>query len=273
LDDDIRVQFGNAHDHTKEIVTKHRGLSRIFVFIKGHENDAALASEICGTLSKMMVRSEFCQQVLDMGALEVIIRLLKAHMANPILVKQCIGLMKAMSGNDDVKFTVMKTEAPQLIVMALQEHIDSPSVCEMVFAAIQILCLRAPSHSNQIMEMNFAALLIQAMKQHNNQPNLLRAACHAVRNLVARARHHQVTFLNQNIEVLIRKAMKQHGKAIEAETKAALRDLDLAVDLATPWNGRDGNALDRADEIDETIRRLADQQKVTKLAAGTASEI
>ena len=45
-----------------------------------------------------------------------------------ILVKQCIGLMKAMSGNDDVKFTVMKTEAPQLIVMALQEHIDSPSV-------------------------------------------------------------------------------------------------------------------------------------------------
>ena len=61
--------------------------------------------------------------------------------------------------------------------------------------------------------------------------------------------------------------------AIEAETKAALRDLDLAVDLATPWNGRDGNALDRADEIDETIRRLADQQKVTKLTAGTASEI
>ena len=31
-----------------------------------------------------MVRSEFCQQVLDMGALEVIIRLLKAHMANPV---------------------------------------------------------------------------------------------------------------------------------------------------------------------------------------------
>jgi len=246
LNDDIRAQFGNAHDRTKEIVTKHRGLSRIFVLIKGHENDAALASEICGTLSKMLGRSEFCQQALDMGALEVIVDLLKAHMANPILVKKCIGLMKAMSGNDDVKFTVMKTEAPQLIVMALREHIDSPSVCEMVFAAVQVLCLRTPPHSNQIMELDFAALLIQAMNQHSNSPKLLRAASHAVRNLVARARHHRTTFLDLNIEALIRKAMVQHGKAVETESKAALRDLDLKVSLATPWMGKGGKAFKRA---------------------------
>ena len=34
VDDDVRVQFGKAHEYTKEIVTGHQGLERLFVFIK-----------------------------------------------------------------------------------------------------------------------------------------------------------------------------------------------------------------------------------------------
>jgi len=42
LDDDVRVQFGKAHEHTKLIVTEHSGLERLFRFIEGNATEAIL---------------------------------------------------------------------------------------------------------------------------------------------------------------------------------------------------------------------------------------
>jgi len=241
LDDDVRVQFGNAHEHTKQIVTTHRGLERIFVFIKDHESDAGLASEVCLTLGKLLVRNEFCQQVVDLGALDVVNRLLHTHMSRPSLVRQCFVLIKAMSGNDDVKRAVCKSQAIDLMMLALSEHKDSPAVCESVFAAVTTVSLRIPEHCDVIMSKGFAPLVISAMEFHKNHSGVQKQACMAIRNMVVRTRNHKKPFIDFNVEGLIHKARSKHGNYLDAESKAALRDLDLEVDLKTPWRNEKGS--------------------------------
>jgi len=241
LDDDVRVQFGNAHENTKKIVNTYHGLERIFVFIKEHERDVGLASEVCLTLGKLLVRNEFCQQVVDLGALDVVIRLLHTHMSSPSLVRQCFVLIKAMSGNDDVKRAVCKSQAIDLMMLALNEHKDSPAVCESVFAAVTTVSLRNPDHCDVIMSKGFAPLVISAMEFHKNHPGVQKQACMAIRNMVVRTRNHKKPFIDFNIESLIHKARSKHGQYLDAESKAALRDLDLEVDLKTPWRNEKGS--------------------------------
>ena len=58
-------------------------------------------------------------------------------------------------------------------------------------------------------------------------------ACMAVRNLVARTRDHNQPFILLGIEPLLREA----EKLCPDEAKAALRDLDLKVELRELWKG------------------------------------
>ena len=58
-------------------------------------------------------------------------------------------------------------------------------------------------------------------------------ACMAVRNLVARTREHSQPFILLGIEPLLRDA----ERLCPDEAKAALRDLDLKVELKELWKG------------------------------------
>lgn len=240
VDDDVRVQFGKAHEYTKEIVTGHQGLERLFVFIKNHNYDISLASEICLTLGVMMVRNEFCQQIVDIGALNVIEILLKIHMDKPVLVQKCLLLIKSICGNDDVKKLVVKSEALDLTLASITQHLSSSSVCEAAYTVIAAASLRCPSNCDIIMKKNAAELITEGMKQHLYDAGVQKAACRAIRNLVARNRYHKDEFINKNIENIIRQAKSRHNQVLEDESKAALRDLNLDVDLKVRWLGKNG---------------------------------
>lgn len=59
----------------------------------------------------------------------------------------------------------------------------------------------------------------------------------AVRNLVARSREYSDAFLVLGVEDLIREAIRRHEDC-QDEGKAALRDLDLKVNLIERWTGQ-----------------------------------
>ena len=59
----------------------------------------------------------------------------------------------------------------------------------------------------------------------------------AIRNLVARTREFAAEFLNLGVEPLLQRTLTTHASCAD-EAKAALRDLDLKVDLKIPWTGQ-----------------------------------
>lgn len=241
LDDDIRVEFGKAHEYTKELVNEHHALERLFKLVKAHESDVGLASDVVQTLSKLMVRNEFCQQAVDLGTLDFVITMLAAHMDDTKFIRQSLALVKVMSRNDEVKRSVIKSQAVDLMMEILQLHQDSPTICESIFATLTTVSLRNPSHCDVIMSKQFAPLLIGAMERHNGHAGMQKQACMVIRNLVARTRNHQQAFISLNVEALINKARKRHGDVLDEESKAALRDLDLEVNLNCRWRNQNGS--------------------------------
>nr|XP_002125662.1 armadillo repeat-containing protein 6 isoform X1 [Ciona intestinalis] len=237
LDDDVRVQFGKAHDHTKLIVTEHKGMERLFDFMREHASDPAISSELCLTMSKLMVRSEFCQQLVDMGGLDVILGMIDKHLERQNLVRHCITLIKSISGNDDVKVAVVKSGGAELLIQVLGKHNSNAQICESCLAAITTLSLRNPSHCDVIMAKNTAPLMVQAMKLHSEHAGVQKQACMAIRNLVARTRQHSTAFIENGADELIRKARLLHKEVLEDESKAALRDLEVHVELKERWKG------------------------------------
>nr|CAB3223154.1 armadillo repeat-containing protein 6 [Phallusia mammillata] len=238
LDDDVRVQFGKAHEHIKKVVNDHKGIERLFELLKVHEEDAVLAKELCLTLSNLMVRNEFCQQFVDLGGLEVINRIFNFHLEKQVVIKSCITLLKAISGNDEVKVAVVKAGIVDYLLKALDEHASNAQICEACFAALTTLTLRNPSHCDVIMSKRAAPLMTQAMRNHQDRPGVQKQACMAIRNLVARTRHHTTAFIENGAENLIRQASENYKSVLEDEAKAALRDLDVKVDLKERWKGK-----------------------------------
>ena len=92
------------------------------------------------------------------------------------------------------------------------------------------------------MSKKAAPLIVYAMQVHTNHSGVQKQACMAVRNLVARTRHHVPAFLESGVEPLIRKARQQHKTKLDDESHAALRDLDLDVELKERWRGTGENA-------------------------------
>lgn len=62
----------------------------------------------------------------------------------------------------------------------------------------------------------------------------------ALRNLVVRTREYNPLILELGAESLLNKAIANH-KSCEDEAKAALRDLDCAVQLKELWTGQKGS--------------------------------
>ena len=58
----------------------------------------------------------------------------------------------------------------------------------------------------------------------------------AIRNLVARTREYSGEFVNLGVEGLLQRTLAQQPTCAD-EAKAALRDLDLKVELKERWTG------------------------------------
>ncbi|XP_059418702.1 armadillo repeat-containing protein 6-like [Carassius carassius] len=240
FDDDVRVAFGNAHEHARMIVQEHNGLKVIVEAAKAHPENTSVLSELCGTLSRLAVRDEFCQDIVDLGGLRFMITLLADSLDRPELVKQVLGALKAIAGNDDVKDAIVNGGGAELIVMAMNRHMTSAQVCEQGCAALCVLALRKPNNCKVIVECGGALASVQAMKNHPDKVNVQTQSCMLLRNLVAHTRDFSTLILEMGAEALILQALAAHRDCADVG-RAALRDLGCQVELRELWTGKKGS--------------------------------
>ncbi|NWU36688.1 ARMC6 protein, partial [Hylia prasina] len=188
FDDDIRVPFGHAHDHARMIVLEHDGLRVLIEAAKAFTDNSGVLSELCATLARLSVRNEFCQEIVDLGGLNLMVTLLADCMEHPDVVRQVLGAIRALAGNDDVKDAIVDAGATELIVLALRQHLGNPQVCEQGCAALCMLALRKPHNCGVIVRGGGALAALQAMRAHPREVAVQKQACMLIRNLVSRSR-------------------------------------------------------------------------------------
>nr|KAF6309486.1 armadillo repeat containing 6 [Pipistrellus kuhlii] len=248
FDDDIRVPFGSAHDHAKMIVQENGGLKVLIEAAKAFHDNPSVLSELCSTLSHLTVRNEFCQEVVDLGGLGILVALLANCNSHQVgiqsclkdLVKQVLSALRAIAGNDDVKDAIVRAGGTESIVAAMTRHLASPQVCEQSCAALCVLALRKPENSRIIVEGGGALAALEAMKAHPKEVGVQKQACMLIRNLVARSQAFSQLILDLGAEALIVRARAAHQDC-EDVAKAALRDLGCHVELRELWTGQKGN--------------------------------
>ncbi|KAM4552702.1 armadillo repeat-containing protein 6 isoform 1-T3 [Odontesthes bonariensis] len=268
FDDDVRVAFGLAHEHAKMIVLEHSGLKVLIDAAKAHHDNSSVLSELCATLSRLAVRNEFCQDICDLGGLKFMMTLLADSYESAVeyknkacdpnkfktqlflfalltqsflllqeLVRQVLSAIRAVAGNDDVKDAVVNAGGVQLIVIAMNRHMNNPAVCDQGCACLSVLALRKPSNCKVIMENGGALAAVQAMKAHSDVVIVQKQACMLLRNLVARMQEFNQPILDMGAEALIAQAVQTHQDCGDVG-KAALRDLGCKVELRELWTGK-----------------------------------
>ncbi|XP_056368567.1 armadillo repeat-containing protein 6 isoform X6 [Oenanthe melanoleuca] len=240
FDDDIRVPFGHAHDHAKMIVLENDGLRVLIEAAKAFRDNSGVLSELCATLSRLSVRNEFCQEIVDLGGLDFMVTLLADCMEHPDVVKQVLSAIRAVAGNDDVKDAIVGAGATELIVLAISHHLGNPQICEQGCAALCVLALRKPENCSVIMEGGGALAALQAMKAHPREVAVQKQACMLIRNLVSRSRDLSQPILAMGAEPLISEARAAHRDCDDV-ARAALRDLGCKVELRELWTGQKGS--------------------------------
>ncbi|XP_032804250.1 armadillo repeat-containing protein 6 [Petromyzon marinus] len=240
FDDDIRVPFGQAHDHAKMIVLENSGLKVLVEASKAYPNSLPVLSELCATIAKLAVRNEFCQDIVELGGLNFTLALLADYLDHQDLVKNVLSTLRAIAANDDVKEAVVAAGGTNVIVMAMNHHLGNPQLCEQACAALSVIALRNTQNCRAIIECGGALAILQAMKNHPNEANVQRQACMVLRNLVSRTQELCKPLLELGAEPLILQARANHSSCHDA-AKAALRDLGCSVKLTELWTGEKGS--------------------------------
>ncbi|CAH0550317.1 unnamed protein product [Brassicogethes aeneus] len=240
LDDDVRVEFGNAHEAARIIASET--LCSLTALMNKNQNDEKLVFELMNTISALMVRSEFCQKVETAGGLELIKKVLTLFSNNEKIVKQSYKLIKALAGNDEVKKDLLQSKnimlAP-IIFRSLDNHKGNPSCAAAGLSAIAALTLRSPENSKILFNAGLPETIVEIMKLYPNDKTVQKSGSWAIRNMVSRSRDQCGTFLSFGVEEVLQENLIRH-KDFEYDTKAALRDLGCKVILTEQWTGKGG---------------------------------
>ncbi|XP_023322074.1 armadillo repeat-containing protein 6 [Eurytemora carolleeae] len=236
-DDDIRVPFGKAHDHARDIVENHEALSILTNSLTQFAQDKELLCLTLSALASLAVRNEYCQEIVDGGGLKFIHDILLNHRSEAELVTRSLVLLKVLAGNDNVKSDIAKGGGIPLIMASIEDHMQRPVTVDNGFQAIAAICLRQPENSAQVLESDGAQLIITAQSRHPENRRVQAACASAIRNIVCRDKGLGAQFIDLGVEDLLNLALLKHGDKVGDTLKSALRDLDLKVELKERWTG------------------------------------
>ncbi|XP_066144711.1 armadillo repeat-containing protein 6 homolog [Euwallacea fornicatus] len=251
LDDDVRVEFGKAHEHARIIATET--LCSIMSLLCKFKGEEQLNYDIMLTLTALMVRTEFCKNVDDAGGLDCIKSVMESFSSSDKIIRQSFKLIKALAGNDDCKVHMVKQGYAGGINDSILNNIENPQTVTAGLAAIAALTLRNPDNSKAFYEAGAPDVIVNAMKYHMDQKALQKTGSWAIRNMVSRSKYQTGKFLELGVEDVLCQDI-QKFKDIEYDIKAALRDLGCNVTLKEEWTGKGGaltTGLTRRDDNKE----------------------
>lgn len=253
VDDDIRSTGCRAHDNARELVGDQDALNHLCRFLKqSSEEEETLKTQIILVITKMLVRNEFCKLAADdCGLLSLICDNLSiygdpehaANVTTPKLLRPLLLLLKAMCGNDDVKYKASKSANLLIsIVISMQKWISVPEIIEAGLTCCHVIALRCNDNCYEFARMDLPGICIRAMEMHETDLRVQKNGAMLIRNMVARNRELQKDFFQHEVEELLRLALKNfEDRDLKEVVKAALRDLDLDAGLKEIWTGAVGS--------------------------------
>ncbi|XP_076245560.1 armadillo repeat-containing protein 6 homolog [Calliopsis andreniformis] len=236
LDDDIRHEYGKAHEHANVIAKG--ALNVLTGLMPRFKKDKGVVGDLMITLAALIVRNEFCQEVEDAGGLKFVIDVMIDYPDSEKLNWQALKLLKALAGNDNVKSHIITSGCGPLIVSAISRMKESECVVAAGLACISALTLKCSSNAGVFYDCGAPLIIIDAMKAYPKSVNVLTQAAWAIRNMSVRNKVECKEFIAYGVEDVLGSALKQHGSKLENDVKAALRDLGLKVELKERWTGK-----------------------------------
>ncbi|KAF7279813.1 hypothetical protein GWI33_006735 [Rhynchophorus ferrugineus] len=237
LDDDVRVEFGRAHEHARVIASET--LCLLMSLLNKFRGEEQLNNDILLTLTSLMVRTEFCKKVEDAGGLDIIKSVMTTFAQNEKIIRQCFKLIKSLAGNDECKIHIIQKGYAVVILQSLSSTTLSPTTVTAGLSCVAALTLRSPENSKVLFDNGIPEVILALMKQHGDQKQVQKTGSWAIRNMVSRSKYQCKTFLELGAEDIIRGSLKRF-KDIEYDLKAALRDLGCDVKLKEEWTGKGG---------------------------------
>lgn len=237
-DDDIRVPFGKAHDHAREIVESHGALTVLTRSMAKNRSDKEVVSCCLLALASLCLRNEYCQEVTDEGGLAVVMDIFSNQRGEVDLVTRALVLLKVLAGNDKVKTEVGRSGGIPLMMASIQQYLPRATTVEAGCNALTAICLRQSDNCRQVvLDCDGAAVLTAIMERHLKHRKTQGAAAAAIRNIVSRDKDLGAQFIERGVEELLNTALSIHGEDIGDTLRSALRDLDLKVELQERWIG------------------------------------
>lgn len=262
VDDDPRETSVRAHDNARDLVNEANMLERLCRFLKHVDNtNFKLKKEIIMTLSKLLVRNEFCLKAAEKscGLLELIEKNLEicvmenetgqsqgdaaAAPQEMVLLRPLLLLLKGVCGNDEVKYRVSQnSELCENIVENGNKFGHDSNIAEAVLACTHVITLRQPNMCEFFAKLSIAHTCSRLMELHKDQRTVMLNGCMLIRNMVARTRHIQKSFLDLDVEALLDEICVSYKSDINVlqAARAAQRDLDLDANLSEQWRGQPG---------------------------------
>ncbi|XP_046434464.1 armadillo repeat-containing protein 6 homolog [Neodiprion fabricii] len=240
LDDDIRHEYGRAHEHATAIARD--SLAPLTALLQRFQNDKSVVGDLMLTLASLIVRNEFCQTVHDAGGLKFILDVMVDFPDAEKLNRQALKLLKALAGNDDIKAQIVTSGGVPLIVSAINRLKNFETIAAAGMGCISALTLRNPSNAGVFYDCGAPLVIVDTIKAHPNNSNVIRKAAWAVRNMSVRNKTESREFLEHGIEDLLQTVMRNHDHILAEDIKAALRDLGVNVPLKERWVGK-GDSL------------------------------
>ncbi|XP_017888263.1 armadillo repeat-containing protein 6 homolog [Ceratina calcarata] len=236
LDDDIRHEYGKAHEHASVIAKG--ALNVLTGLMPRYRKDKGVVGDLMITLAALIVRNEFCQEVEDAGGLKFVVDVMIEYPDSEKLNWQSLKLLKALAGNDNVKSDIITSGCGPIIVSAISRLRESECVVTAGLACISALTLRCSSNAGVFYDCGAPLVIIDAMKAYPKSLSVLKQAAWAIRNMSVRNKMECSEFIAHGVEDVLARALKLHGSKIESDVKAALRDLGLKVELKEQWTGK-----------------------------------
>ncbi|EDW02725.1 armadillo repeat-containing protein 6 homolog [Drosophila grimshawi] len=234
LDDDIRVEFGCAHEHARQIASEV--LPQLVELLPAYE-DVNVLADLLLTIGTLAVRQELCTLIDDAGGLKLIFDIMSVNLKEERLNREALKLLRALAGHDAVKGHIVQQGVAPIIKDLLETHQTNANIVSAALACITTLTLRVQEHSSAFFETGIAEVIVEALRTHPNHQIVQRNGAWAIRNMVSRSRNQCDTWLSFGVEDLLNAAMVEHP-TVAQDIKAALRDLGCSVQLREEWTGK-----------------------------------
>lgn len=234
LDDDIRVEFGKAHDHARMIAQEC--LVELTQLMTKFKDDSDLLAELMLTIAALTVRNEYCQTIADAGGLTLIMDAMVEFQDSIKVTRESFKLIKALAGNDAVKVEIVKRGAAPIIESSLNRHKADETIAKSGLVAVSTLALRLKDNATALFETGIAETIVQTMKIHEKNQVVQRNGAWAIRNMVSRSREQCESWLALGVEEVLQNARMNHP-SMNQDVKSALRDLGAKVHLQEEWKG------------------------------------